>query len=165
MTCAKYPAGARGFTCFGIETVARGVLESRASAGPLLQTNGAMQLRSKNSFFVWWLWWRSVFLLALGSLVIAAVFGWVGAVSFAAGGLAFQLGSLMSGLFALRADAPSGGAAALAVMLGMALKWVVVAALLIGAMLAPAAQPTWVLVGLVFAQVVFVLAAMTFKRR
>jgi len=50
-------------------------------------------------------------------------------------------------------------------MLGMALKWVVVAALLIGAMLAPAAQPQWVLVGLVFAQVVFVLAAMTFKRR
>jgi hypothetical protein len=51
------------------------------------------------------------------------------------------------------------------VVLGAVLKWLAVATLLVVAMLTPHAKPLWVLVGLVFAQVVFVLAAMTFKRQ
>ena len=96
---------------------------------------------------------------------MTAVFGWAAALSFVSGGLAFQLGSLVSGLFALRAVAPSGSTAAMSVVLGVLMKWLTVAALLLGAMLTPTAKPVWVLVGLVFAQVVFVLAAMTFKRQ
>ncbi len=154
-----------GFHASAIEANEAHMLESCASAEQLLQMIGSMQARTRNSSFALWLWWRGSLAQCLSGAAVVVMFGWPPAVSFVLGGLAFHVGSLVSGLFALRATAPSGHAAAMAVVLGVVLKWLAVAALLLGAMLAPAAEPVWVLVGLVFAQVVFVLAAMTFKRQ
>lgn len=109
-------------------------------------------------------WW-GLGAQGLGALVIASLLDVASSVSFLGGGLALVAGTAASALYALRAEAPSGSSAMFGVLLGVVMKWFLVAALLVLAMVAPEARVLWVFAGLLFAQVVMVVAAMTFKRR
>ncbi|WP_028770646.1 ATP synthase subunit I [Silanimonas lenta] len=111
------------------------------------------------------IWWRAIVVLAAGALLPGALSGPAAALSFLAGGLALLLGTLVSGRIALRGVAPSAGAAALGLGLGVVAKWVLVGALLLLAIRWPGAHPLWVLAGLLAGQVAMVLVVLTFKRR
>lgn len=111
------------------------------------------------------LWWRGLAAQGIGALLVAPLFGIASSVSFFGGGFALVAGTAASALYALRAEAPSGASAMLGVVLGVVMKWFVVAALLVIAMVAPQSRIPWVLVGLLFAQLAMAVAVMTFKRR
>lgn len=102
---------------------------------------------------------------ACGALLVALLVGLDASVSFAGGGLALLAGFAVAAATSLRATAPSGSGAMYAVLMGAVLKWVVVAALLVFAMMVPGSRAVWVFLGLLFAQVVLVVSAMTFKRQ
>lgn len=110
-------------------------------------------------------WWRGLAAQGAGALVVALVFDMVAAAAFFSGGFALLSGVAVSALYALRAVAPSGAAAMYAVVLGTVLKWMVVAALLVLAMVVAAPRVLPVFAGLLFAQVALVVAMMTFKRQ
>ena len=66
---------------------------------------------------------------------------------------------------ALGAAAPSGSTALLGVIGGSVLKWLVVAAILALSMAAPDARALWVVVGLVFTQLMLFVVVLTSKRQ
>jgi hypothetical protein len=111
------------------------------------------------------LWWQGLAAQGLGALLVALLFDIASSASFFGGGFALIAGTAASALYALRDEAPSGAGAMLGVLVGAVMKWFVVAALLVLAMVAPNARVPWVLAGLLFAQVVTVVAVMTFKRQ
>ena len=110
-------------------------------------------------------WWRGLAAQGAGALVVALVFDMAAAAAFFSGGFALLSGVAVSALYALRAVAPSGAAAMYAVVLGTVLKWMVVAALLVLAMVVATPRVLPVVAGLLFAQVALVVAMMTFKRQ
>ena len=111
------------------------------------------------------LWWQGLVAQGCGALLVAFAFDLASSVSFFGGGFALVAGVTASALYALRAEAPSGTAAMLGVLVGVVMKRFVVAALLVLAMAAPASRVPWVVAGLLFAKAVMVVAVMTFKRR
>ena len=110
------------------------------------------------------LFWRCLVSQGVVASLVALVFDTATAAAFFSGGIALLLGVWASARFALRATAPSGSAAMYAVVLGTVLKWLVVAALLVLAMVVAMPRVLPVFVGLLFAQVALVVAMMTFKR-
>lgn len=110
-------------------------------------------------------WWRGLAAQAAGAALVALFFDIVAAAAFFSGGFALLSGVAVSALYAFRAVAPSGPAAMYAVVLGTVLKWMVVAALLVLAMVVAIPRVLPVFAGLLFAQVALVVAMMTFKRR
>lgn len=111
------------------------------------------------------LWWRGLAAQGIGALLVAPLFDIASSVSFFGGGFALVAGTAASALYALRAEAPTGASAMLGVLVGVVMKWFVVAALLALAMVVPEARVPWVFAGLLFAQAAMVVAVMTFKRR
>ena len=110
-------------------------------------------------------WWRGLAAQGAGALLVALIFDMATAAAFFSGGFALLSGVVVSALYALRAVAPSGSAAMYAVVLGTVLKWMVVAALLVLAMVVAAPRVFPVFAGLLFAQVALIVAMMTFKRQ
>ena len=111
------------------------------------------------------MWWRGLAAQVAGAFLVALVFDLAAAAAFFSGGFSLLSGVAVSALYALRAVAPSGAAAMYAVVLGTVLKWMVVAALLVLAMVVAAPRVLPVFAGLLFAQVALVVAMMTFKRQ
>lgn len=110
-------------------------------------------------------WFRGLGAQGAAALLVALIFDMRAAAAFFSGGLALLSGVAVSALYALRAVAPTGSGAVYAVVLGTVLKWMVVAALLVLAMVVAAPRVLPVFAGLLFAQVALVVAMMTFKRQ
>lgn len=111
------------------------------------------------------MWWRGLAAQGAVALLVALIFDMAAAAAFFGGGFALLSGVAVSAAYALRAVAPSGPAAMYAVVLGTVLKWMVVAALLVLAMVMAMPRVLPVFVGLLFAQLALVVAMMTFKRQ
>jgi len=111
------------------------------------------------------MWWRGLAAQGAAALLVALVFDMATAAAFFSGGLALLSGVAVSAAYALRAAAPSGAAAMYAVVFGTVLKWMVVAALLVLAMVMAIPRVLPVFAGLLFAQAALVVAMMTFKRQ
>lgn len=124
-----------------------------------------MQALVEKQLLTKWLWWRGLAAQGAGAVLVALFFDIAAAAAFIGGGVALLSGAAASALYALRGTAPSGARAMYAVVLGTVLKWMVVAALLVLAMAVAGPRVAWVFAGLLFAQVVMVVVAMTFKRQ
>lgn len=109
-------------------------------------------------------WWFGSAVGALCALVLLASLGAKAASSFAMGLLAVMLGGLAAGWYSFRRRAPSGSQAMVALMVAMALRWLVVVAVLAAAYLSPGVQAPWVIAGMLLAMLAATIAAATFKK-